>query len=72
MKKDMICINCPRGCRLTVSSADNKIFDDCSIRVKQEVFHSKEDSIQEHFDKYANPTIPPVWKTLDVVFKDIL
>lgn len=52
--------------------ADNKIFDDCSIRVKQEVFHSKEDSIQEHFDKYANPTIPPVWKTLDVVFKDIL
>jgi CxxC motif-containing protein len=27
MKKDMICINCPRGCRLTVSSADNATFD---------------------------------------------
>ena len=47
--------------------ADKKIFTDCSIRVQQEVFRSKEDFIQEHFDKYSNPIIPPVWKTLEVV-----
>ena len=46
---------------------DNKIFTDCSIRVQQEVFRSKEDFIQEHFDRYSNPIIPPVWKTLEVV-----
>lgn len=47
--------------------ADKKIFTDCYIRVQQEVFRSKEDFIQEHFDKYNNPIIPPVWKTLEVV-----
>lgn len=46
---------------------DKKIFTDCSIRVQQEVFRSKEDFIQDHFDKYSNPIIPPVWKTLEVV-----
>lgn len=38
--------------------ADKKIFTDCSIRIQQEVFRSKEDFIQEHFDKYANPIMP--------------
>lgn len=47
--------------------SDNKIFNDCSIRIQQEVFRSKEDFIQEHFDKYSNPIIPPAWKTLEVV-----
>lgn len=47
--------------------SDKKIFTDCSIRVLQEVFRSKEDFIQEHFDRYSNPIIPPVWKTLEVV-----
>ena len=47
--------------------ADKKIFTDCTIRVQQEVFRSKEDFIQEHIDKYSNPIIPPVWKTLEVV-----
>lgn len=47
--------------------ADKKIFTDCSIRVQQEVFRSKKDFVQEHFDNYSNPIIPPVWKTLEVV-----
>ncbi len=46
---------------------DKKIFSDCTIRVQQEVFRSKEDFIQEHYDKYTDPIIPPVWKTLEVV-----
>ena len=46
---------------------DKKIFAECSVRVQQEVFRSKEDFIQEHFDKYSTPIIPPVWKTLEVV-----
>lgn len=46
---------------------DKKIFTDCYTRIKQDVFHSKEDFIQEHFVKYTNPIIPPVWKTLEVV-----
>ena len=39
---------------------DKKIFTDCSIRVEQEVFRSREDFIQEHFEKYSTPIIPPV------------
>lgn len=46
---------------------DNKIFNDCTVRIQQEVFRSKEDFIQEHFDNYSTPLIPPVWKTLEVV-----
>jgi abortive infection bacteriophage resistance protein len=46
---------------------DKNIFTECSIRIQQEVFRSKEDFIQEHFEKYSNPIIPPVWKTLEVI-----
>lgn len=46
---------------------DKKIFSDCSIRIQQEVFRSKEDFVQEHFDKYSTPIIPPAWKALEVV-----
>jgi abortive infection bacteriophage resistance protein len=47
--------------------SDKKIFTDCTIRIQQEVYRSKEDFIQEHFDKYDNPIVPPAWKTLEVV-----
>lgn len=47
--------------------SDSKIFNDCIIRVEQEVFRSKEDFILEHFQNYSYPVIPPVWKTLEVV-----
>lgn len=46
---------------------DKKIYTDCSIRVQQEVFRSKEDFIQEHLEKYSTPIIPPMRKTLEVV-----
>ncbi len=34
--------------------------------IKKEVQRSKEDFIQEHFQKYSLPDVPPVWKTLEV------
>lgn len=46
---------------------EKKVFTDCFIRIQQEVFRSKEEFIQEHLNKYSNPIIPPVWKTLEVV-----
>ncbi|MDE6269936.1 MAG: Abi family protein [Muribaculaceae bacterium] len=47
--------------------SDKKIFSDCTIRIQQEVYRSKEDFLQEHFDKYDEPIVPPAWKTLEVV-----
>ena len=35
--------------------------------VRAEVARSKETYIKEHFRKYDNPDLPPVWKTLEVV-----
>ena len=46
---------------------DKKIFSECTLRLHQEVFRSKEDFIQEHFARYGSPTIPPAWKSLEVV-----
>lgn len=34
--------------------------------IKREIHRSKEDFIQEHFDRYDSPDVPPVWKTLEV------
>jgi abortive infection bacteriophage resistance protein len=36
-------------------------------RVRTEVARSKESYIKEHFLKYDEPDLPPVWKTLEVV-----
>lgn len=47
--------------------SDKKIYSDCTIRIQQEVYRSKEDFIQAHFDRYNNPIVPPAWKTLEVV-----
>ena len=47
--------------------SDKKIYADSLVRTEQEIFRSKEDFIVEHFAKYSNPPIPPVWKTLEVV-----
>lgn len=46
---------------------DKKIFSECSIRIQQEVYRSKEDFIKDHFERYDRPIIPPAWKTLEVV-----
>lgn len=47
--------------------ANERMFQDNLIRIRQEVNRSKEDFIQEHFAKYKIPSLPPVWKTLEVV-----
>lgn len=36
-------------------------------RMRTEVARSKETYIKEHFHKYDEPDLPPVWKTLEVV-----
>lgn len=46
---------------------DEKMFIDNLTRIQQEVKRSKEDFIQEHFLKYKSPSLPPVWKTLEVI-----
>ena len=35
--------------------------------IKKEVGRSKERYIREHFRKYSDPDLPPVWKTLEVI-----
>lgn len=35
--------------------------------IDEEVVRSKEEFIKEHFQKYSYPTLPPAWKTLEVL-----
>ena len=42
-------------------------YKDCLDNIKKEVSRSNEDFIKEHSKKYTYPTLPPVWKTLEVV-----
>ena len=35
--------------------------------IRKEVSRSHDDFITEHFRKYSEPDLPPVWKTLEVV-----
>lgn len=46
---------------------DKDIYDNSIANLRNELGRSKEDFIQEHFDKYNTPDCPPVWKTLEVV-----
>lgn len=46
---------------------DETIYNNCLAKLKNELGRSKEDFIQEHFEKYDTPDCPPVWKTLEVV-----
>ena len=41
-------------------------------QIKKEIKRSKEDFIQEHFAKYDNPDVPPVWKALEVTSFGVL
>lgn len=45
---------------------DPDIFTKCFASLQNEVSRSKEDFIQDHFKKYDKPSMPPVWKTLEV------
>lgn len=42
-------------------------YEGCLENVKKEVSRSNEVFIKEHAEKYTSPTLPPVWKTLEVV-----
>lgn len=42
------------------------MFDENLNTIRREVQRSKEDFIQEHFNRYTSPEFPPVWKTLEV------
>ena len=46
---------------------DRDIFQKCLENIQKEVSRSKEDFLQEHFSKYNDPSLPPVWKTMEVV-----
>ncbi len=42
-------------------------FDVILSTIRKEVVRSHDDFIAEHFRKYSEPELPPVWKTLEVV-----
>ena len=44
-----------------------EFYEDCLDNIKKEVSRSNEDFIKEHSEKYTYPSLPPVWKTLEVV-----
>ena len=46
--------------------SDAEIFKKCLISLQNEVGRSKEDFLLEHLKKYDSPSMPPVWKTLEV------
>lgn len=53
---------------MDASNAINAVhFQSNLAHVRTEVARSKESYIKEHFQKYDNPELPPVWKTLEVV-----
>lgn len=46
---------------------DERIFKNCLENIQKEVSRSNEDFLKEHFAKYDEPPLPPVWKTMEVV-----
>lgn len=46
---------------------DESIFRKCLENIQKEVSRSNEDFLKEHFIKYDAPSLPPVWKTMEVV-----
>ncbi len=53
---------------MNASKFNNRnIFQTCLDNIQMELSRSKEEFLQEHFAKYSAPSMPPVWKTLEVV-----
>lgn len=48
-------------------ASDGHLFAEHLSSVDRELRRSKEDFIQEHFNRYDQPTFPPAWKTLETV-----
>ncbi|MBP5678142.1 MAG: Abi family protein [Bacteroidales bacterium] len=46
---------------------DGEMHKACLKTIRAELKRSKEDFIKEHFAKYDRPSMPPSWKTLEVV-----
>lgn len=46
---------------------DEGIFANCLENIQKEVNRSNEDFLKEHFKKYNDPSLPPVWKTMEVI-----
>lgn len=50
------------------SYATNETRFDANLSIiRKEVSRSHDDFIMEHFRKYSEPNLPPVWKTLEVI-----
>lgn len=45
---------------------DSNIHHKCMDQIGQELRRTREEFIIEHLTKYAEPAVPPVWKTLEV------
>ena len=45
---------------------NQELFVDNLSRLNRELSRSKEDFIQEHYNKYSRNQLPPVWKTLEL------
>ena len=43
------------------------IFQQCLTNIQTELSRSREEFLQEHYARYSSPSMPPVWKTLEVV-----
>lgn len=46
---------------------DEGIFANCLENIQKEVNRSNEDFLKDHFKKYDDPSLPPVWKTMEVI-----
>lgn len=46
---------------------NHNTFQMCIDSIQVELSRSKEEFFQEHFNKYDSPSMPPVWKTLEIV-----
>lgn len=53
-------------------STNRTAFQDNLAQIKKELKRSKEDFIQEYYNKYDSPDVPPVWKTLEVTSFGVL
>ena len=51
----------------TTKAVNQRRFQTNLDTIKKEVGRSKERYIREHFRKYTDPDLPPVWKTLEVI-----
>ena len=51
---------------------DEHIYQSCFESIRKEVFRSNEDFVKEHFIRYNEPSLPPVWKTMEVVSFGVL